>query len=161
MKLGDIKKKLLKREKRICRLYDINAVENEFHFLTQIFLYDAERLVLFNHMMNLNGKFVLLNDIGTAKWILLQEGLVMFATIGTDISSCFEERTYTVRRGTFLAVGIHKFTYMYTVHFMFSCLCVSCDLCVYLFIFFFVLLLFMFSQSNICSFYIPARDLNW
>ena len=50
----------------------MNTVENELHFLTfQCPLYINERADLFNKIMTLNDKFVLLdlNDIEKAKWL--------------------------------------------------------------------------------------------
>ena len=102
--------------------------------------------------MDLNSNFVVLNDIEKAKWMLLQKDLVMLASLGTYISCCFEKRNNTVKC-TFQAVGVHNLTYMSTVHYMFSCLRMSCDLCVYL------LFCFAFFQSNVCRFYIPVRVL--
>ena len=48
------------------------------------FLYIGNQVVL------LNSNFVLLNGIVKAKWMLLQEDLVL-AALGTYISCCFEK----------------------------------------------------------------------
>ena len=41
--------------------------------------------------MDMNSNFVVLNDIEKARWIPLQEDLVMLAAQGTYISCCFEK----------------------------------------------------------------------
>ena len=68
----------------------MNTVENEFHFLTQCPFYINERADLFNKIMPLNDKFVLLNDIEKAK--RLQENEVILAALGSYTHCCFEKK---------------------------------------------------------------------
>lgn len=86
------KNKILSREERICRFCNTNAIENEFHFLTQCSLYSNERDELFKTVVNLSGKFALLNDTDKAKWLLLQENKEILLALGSYIHRCFEKR---------------------------------------------------------------------
>ena len=84
------KSRILPREERICRFCNLNAIENEFHFLTQCSLYNNERVKLFEKIRNFNCNFVLLNDIDKAIWLLLQENLDILLALGSFIHNCFE-----------------------------------------------------------------------
>ena len=86
------KGRILAREDRICTVCNINAIENEFHFLTQCSWYNKERVKLFEKVRNFNCNFVLLNDIDKAIWLLLQEHLDSLLALGSFIHNCFEIR---------------------------------------------------------------------
>ena len=90
------KGRILPREERICRFCSINAIENEFHFLTQCSLYNSERVKLFEKVRDFNCNFVLLNDIDKAIWLLLQENLDILLALGSFIHNCFEIRNNKV-----------------------------------------------------------------
>ena len=157
----------------------MNAVENEIHFITQCSLYDTQRVVLFNRIMNLNRNFVILNDTEKAKWMLLQEDLVIPAALGTFTSCCFEKRNNKVKLDHFSGRRGSSHLHVHCSLYVFVSLCVSCDLCVCL-LGFFVVVLFLFFFFCCCccffffgffccfffnqmyeGFYIPVRVLHW
>ena len=94
MKLEDILKVEFcqGRKEFIDQFCNINAVENEFHVLTQCSSYNNERDKLFEKVRNFNCNFVLLNDIVKARWLLLQNKSDILLALGSYIHNCFEIR---------------------------------------------------------------------
>ena len=66
----------------ICGLCDRQAIENEFHILTQYSFYIDERLELFTKIANSYFKFPDLNHIDKAKWFLVQEDKEILFALG-------------------------------------------------------------------------------
>lgn len=89
-------KKLL-REERICKFCNMNAMEDEIHFLTKCPLYSRERDDLFNMIFSVNNNFVSLGDSEKANWLLMQENLDILEALGIYINSCFEKRNNNIR----------------------------------------------------------------
>ena len=86
------KKGSLARENRVCRFCNMNAIENEFHFIINCSFYNAERSELFYKIKKFNVNYTYLNIIDKARWVLLQENQEILLALGTYIYHCFEKR---------------------------------------------------------------------
>ena len=63
------------RTDRLCTKWDINEVEDEFHFLLRCKLFKDERERLFNNVILINKTFESLNLIDKGMWWVMQEDL--------------------------------------------------------------------------------------
>ena len=86
------KPRSLPRSERICKLCNLNCIENEFHYISQCPFYEPERTKLYNQIEYTNNNFMSLCDIDKARWLLIQEDENILFALGTYIHSCFEKR---------------------------------------------------------------------
>jgi len=82
---------------RICKLCDMNCVEDEMHFLVECTCYSHERQLLYDNAQVASANFSLLTEENKFLWLMTNENRDVIYALATYINNCFTKRNFILK----------------------------------------------------------------